>query len=158
MTVKRVALITGGAQNIGAAIARRLGADGCTVAVNYLTSVAPANSLVDELTAQGVDATAIAGDVGDPEKAQKIFAAIVEKYGGVDILVNNAGKDMGGAIAISDTDEALYDALFAINTKGSFNMMREAARHMRDGGRIINISTSLIGLALPGRCGAQARG
>lgn len=150
MSDRQTALVTGASRGIGAAIARRLARDGLAVVVNYAASAAQAEALVAEITAAGGAAVAARGDVADPEAARGLFDAAVAAFGGVDVLVNNAGVMPPHLPAIADTDEAVFDRLIAINLKGSFNMLRQAATRLRDGGRIVNFSSSVVGLNLPG--------
>ena len=80
-----------------------------------------------------------------------LFDAATERFGGVDVLINNAGVGTQKPVPIAETDDELFGHIFDVNTKAVFFGMREAARRLRDGGRIVSISTALIGLALPGR-------
>jgi len=144
MTRKTV-IVTGASRGIGAAIARRLAADGLNVIVNYAGSAAEAEALAVEIGGLAVQA-----DVADPAAARRLFEEAETAFGGVDMLVNNAGIMPSSLPTVADTDDETFDRLVAVNLKGSFNMMREAARRLRDGGRIVNFSTSVIGLALPG--------
>ena len=89
-------------------------------------------------------------DVADPAAAAILFDAAERHFGGADVLVNNAGVIQPGLVPLAQTDDALFDRLMSINVKGSFNTMREAAKRLRDGGRIVNFSTSVVGLNLPG--------
>ena len=145
-TPLRVALVTGASRGIGAAIAQRLAADGHAVVVNYAGNVAEAEAVVRRIEAAGGRALAAQADVADATAVAKLFDATVAAFGGIDVLVNNAG--VMRLAAIGDSDEALFDAQVAVNLKGSFNTMREASRRMRDGGRIVNFSTSVVGLKL----------
>ncbi|KAB8048132.1 SDR family oxidoreductase [Janthinobacterium rivuli] len=122
---------------IGAAIARRLARDGAQVVVNYVSGKGAADELV----------AAIVADAGE---VLALFDAAEAAYGGVDVLVNNAGIMPPMLPTLADTDDATFDSLFAINVKGSFNTMRQAATRLRHGGSVVNFSTSVIGLALPG--------
>jgi 3-oxoacyl-[acyl-carrier protein] reductase len=142
----RVALVTGASRGIGAAIALRLAADGHAVIVNYAGNVAEAEAVVRRIEAAGGQALAAQADVADAAAVGKLFDATVAAFGGIDILVNNAGIMSLGSIG--DSDDALFDRQIAVNLKGSFNTMREASRRMRDGGRIVNLSTSVVGLKL----------
>ena len=146
----QVAIVTGAARGIGAAIALRLGRDGYAVVVNYAGSADEAASVVDTICESGGQAIAVQADVSDPAAVRRLFDAAVAQYGGVDMLVNNAGIMPPALPLLADTDDKTFDALFAVNVKGSFNTMREAAQRLRRGGRIVNFSTSVVGLAMPG--------
>lgn len=139
----RIALVTGASRGIGAAIAKRLAADGHTVLINYAGNTAAAEAVVDEIESAGGKAIAVQGDVADPAAVIRLFDAAETWFGGIDVVVNNAG--ILKLAALGDSDDALFDAQIAINLKGTFNTMREAARRMRDGGRIVNFSTSVVG-------------
>jgi len=145
-----VAIVTGASRGIGAAIAQRLAADGHAVVVNYAGNAVEAQKVVDAIQAKGGRAIAVQANVADAGAAKLLFDAATEAFGGVDVLVNNAGAMANELPHLADTDDATFDRLFDINVKGSFLAMREAARRLRHGGRIINFSTSVIGLALPG--------
>jgi 3-oxoacyl-[acyl-carrier protein] reductase len=147
---KKVAIVTGASRGIGAAIARRLAADGIAVAVNYVSRPEEADALVASIEANGGQARAVQADVADPAAVRRMFATVESQLGGIDILVNNAGIMPPGLPTLADTDDETFDRLFAINVKGTFNALREAATRLRDGGRIVNFSTSVVGLALPG--------
>ena len=146
-TEGRVAIITGSSQGIGAAVAERLAADGLAVVVNYSSKAAPAEDLVKKIVGAGGRAVAVAGDVSDPAAVAQLFTQTEAAFGGVDVLVNNAGI-MKLAPVAEITDE-LFDQTIAINLKGVFNGMREAARRLRDGGRIVSFSSSVVGLYQP---------
>ena len=142
----KVALVTGASRGIGAAIAKRLASDGFTVVVNYAGRSADANAVVAAIKAEGSRAEAIQADVAVPAQVAALFDQTVNLFGGVDVVVNNAGIMKLGAIAQSD--DALFDQQIAVNLKGTFNALREAARRVRNGGRIVNFSTSVLGLHL----------
>lgn len=145
-----VALVTGASRGIGAAIALRLASEGHAVAVNYVRNQAEAQLVVEAIVAAGGRAIAVQGDVADSAAARNLFDATEAQLGQVTVLVNNAGIMPPSLPSLADTEDYLFDQLFDINVKGSFNTMREASRRMAAGGRIINFSTSVIGLALPG--------
>jgi len=142
----KVAIVTGASRGIGAAIAERLARDGFTIIVNYSSNPAPAEALVRKIEAAGGHARAAKADVSDPAAMRALFDSAETAFGGVDVLVNNAGIMRLGKLA--DVDDAAFDDLVAVNLKGSFNGMREAARRLRDGGRVINFSTSIVGTRL----------
>jgi 3-oxoacyl-[acyl-carrier protein] reductase len=146
----QVAIVTGASRGIGAAIAARLAHDGYAVVVNYAGSAAEAEQVVAAIAASGGQALAVRGDVSDPAAVRALFDAAVAAYGRVDVLVNNAGIMPPALPALADTDDQTFDRLLAVNLKGSFNTMREAAARLQLGGRIVNFSTSVIGLGLPG--------
>ena len=148
--MKQVAIVTGASRGIGAAIAQRLARDGYAVVVNYAGNAAEADKVVAAIAADGGTAIAIQADVADPAAVRALFDGAIAQLGGVDVLVNNAGIMPPALPQLADTDDQTFDRLFSVNVKGSFNTMREAASKLRHGGRIINFSTSVIGLALPG--------
>jgi 3-oxoacyl-[acyl-carrier protein] reductase len=142
----KVAIVTGASRGIGAAVAERLAGDGFTVVINYSASATPAEALAREIEAKGGRALAVKADVSDPNAVRGMFDAAERAFGGIDVLVNNAG--IMKLARIADSDDALFDQQIAINLKGSFNAMREAAKRLRDGGRIVNFSTSVVGTKL----------
>ena len=142
----QVAIVTGASRGIGAAIAERLGRDGFTVVVNYAGNAEAAEALARSIEQAGGRALTAQADVADPAAVRRMFEAAETAFGGVDVVVNNAGIMQLARIA--DTDDALFDRTVAINLKGTFNVLREAAKRLRDGGRIINFSTSVVGTRL----------
>lgn len=143
----RVAIVTGASRGIGAAIARRLAADGQTIVVNYAGSAREAEAVAADIEAAGGRALTHQADISDPAAVARMFAAAEAAFGGVDVLVNNAG--IMKLATLAETDDALFDSVMHINVKGTFNTLREAARRLRDGGRVINLSSSLVGLLMP---------
>jgi 3-oxoacyl-[acyl-carrier protein] reductase len=143
----KVALVTGASRGIGSAIAERLGRDGFTVIVNYSGSAAEAEALVGKIGANGGRALAVKADVSDARAVREMFDTTTTTFGGVDVLVNNAGIMALGNIA--DFEDAAFDRQIAVNLKGTFNTLREAAKRLRSGGRIINFSSSVVGLLQP---------
>ena len=144
----QVAIVTGASRGIGAAVARRLAKDGFAVTVNYASNSAEAEALVAELTAAGTRAIAVKADVSKPADVRRLFEITEQQLGKVDVLVNNAG--VAKPMPLADTSDAVYDQSFEINVRGTFNTLREAAARMNDGGRIVNFSTSVLALTLPG--------
>lgn len=143
----KTAIVTGAAKGIGAAIAQRLGSDGFQTVVNYLSSETEANRLVTVIEAAGGRAIAVHGDVSDPAAVRSLFDRAEAEFGPVDVLVNNAGTlQRKPLVDVTDDD---YQRSIASNLTGSFNGMREGAKRVRDGGRIINFSTSIIGYYVP---------
>ena len=106
-----------------------------------------------EIEAAGGKAISAQADVSDPAAVRRLFDSAQTAFGGVDVVVNNAG--IMKLANIADTDDALFDQTIAVNLKGVFNVLREAARRLRDGGRIINLSSSVVGL-LPTGYGVYA--
>src|SRR3984885_11429827 len=123
----KVAIVTGSSRGIGAAIAKRLAADGFTVVINYAGRAADANTVVQEIQAVGGRATSIQADVSSAAEVAAMFDQIETTFGGLDVLVNNAGIMQPGLVPLADTDDALFDRLLAINLKGTFNTLRVAA-------------------------------
>ncbi len=142
----KVAIVTGASRGIGAAVAERLARDGFAVVINYSANAQPAEGLARAIEAKGGRAIAAKADVSDPSAVRGMFDAAERAFGGVNVLVNNAG--IMKLAKIADSDDALFDQQIAVNLKGSFNAMREAARRLRDGGRIVNFSTSVVGTKL----------
>ncbi|MFB6707849.1 SDR family NAD(P)-dependent oxidoreductase [Streptomyces sp. NPDC056333] len=135
----RKALVTGGARGIGAAVARRLAADGADVAINYRSSDAAAEALAAEITAVGPRAVALKADVSEPDQIRRLADEAAEALGGLDILVSNAGIEYFGKL--DDVTPADFDRVFAINTRAQFFAVQSAARHMGEGGRIVLTSS-----------------
>jgi 3-oxoacyl-[acyl-carrier protein] reductase len=142
----KVAIVTGASRGIGAAVAGRLAADGFTVVINYSGDTKSAEALAKKIEARGGRALTAKADVSDPSAVRGMFDAAEAAFGGVDVLVNNAG--IMKLAKIADSGDALFEQHIAINLKGSFNTMREAAKRLRTGGRIINFSSSMVGLKL----------
>lgn len=136
----KVALVTGGSRSIGAAIARRLAADGAAVAITYSASPAKAREVVASIEAAGGRAIAIEADAGKPEAVRAAVARTIEAFGAIDILVNNAGRFSG---PIDELSFETYERMIAVNVTGVFVATQEAVRHMRAGGRIIQIGSSM---------------
>jgi len=143
----RTAIVTGSSRGIGAAVARRLANDGFSVVVNYTGNAAEAESVVGDIKRGGGNALSIQADVSDPAAMRRMFDQAAALSGGVDVLVNNAG--IMQLAKISDADDGFFDRHIAINLKGVFNGMREAAKRLRSGGRIISFSSSVVGLYQP---------
>ena len=143
----QVAIVTGSSRGIGAAIAERLAADGYTVVINYAGKAEEAEALAAKIEKAGGRALTARADVSDPQAVARMWDAAEAAFGGVDVLVNNAG--IMRLATIADGDDALVDSQIAINLKGPINTLRLAARRLRDGGRIINLSSSVVGLYQP---------
>jgi len=140
----KVAIVTGASRGIGAAVAARLACDGYAVVVNYAWNAATARSVVGKIADGGGKAIVAQGDISDRAAMAGVFDAAESAFGGIDVVVNNAGIMMLAPVAESDDD--LFDRQIAVNLKGTFNSLREASKRLRDGGRIVNFSSSVVGL------------
>jgi 3-oxoacyl-[acyl-carrier protein] reductase len=140
----KVAIVTGASRGIGAAVAERLARDGFTVVINYSGNPAPADALARKIEDKGGRALTVQADVSDGAALHRMFDAAEAAFDGVDVLVNNAG--IMKLAPLADSDDALFDSQIAVNLKGTFNGLREAALRLRNGGRIVNLSTSVVGL------------
>jgi 3-oxoacyl-[acyl-carrier protein] reductase len=138
----KVAIVTGGSRGIGAAIATRLAADGAAVAVNYANHQAEANDVVQKIMQAGGKGVAIRADVSKTEDVRLLFKEVAERFEGLDMLINNAGATHIRPMPMADVTDETYDGTFAVNTKGTFLCLREAAKCMRSGGRIVNLSST----------------
>lgn len=145
---EKVAIVTGSSRGIGRAIALRLARDGFAVVVNYAGNRAEADKVVGEIEAAGGRAIAVRADVSQAADVRRLFDEAEAAFGGIDVLVNSAG--VLSTQPVAQTDEAAYDRIFDVNAKGTFNTLREAASRLREDGRVVNLSTSVVGLALPG--------
>lgn len=144
----KVAIVTGGSRGIGRAITERLARDGATVVVNYAQNQQKADETVAAVKAAGGQALAKQGDSANIADVRRLFEQSAAELGGVDIVVANAG--VFWAVSTADCSEEQYDRMFAINTRGVFFLLQQAARHLRPGGRIICVSTGATRMALPG--------
>lgn len=143
-----VAIITGASRGIGAQIARRLSGDGFAVVINFASSAVEADALAAELNAAGGHAIAVKADIARSDEVRYLFEQTEAQLGNVDVLVNNAG--VMKALPLAETSDEQFDLAFNINARGTFNTLREAGARMKDGGRIINFSTTALALNLPG--------
>ncbi|WP_420002521.1 SDR family oxidoreductase [Arenibacterium sp. LLYu02] len=144
--LSKTALVTGGSRGIGAAICQRLAADGYAVCVNYAGNAAAAEATVAAIRAAGGKAEAMQADVADPAAVAALFDSTEAAFGPIDAVVTSAGVMALSPIATSTSAEV--DRQIDINLKGTINTLREAARRLRDGGRIVTLSTSVVGLKL----------
>jgi 3-oxoacyl-[acyl-carrier protein] reductase len=135
----KVALVTGSSRRIGRAIAERLGRAGAAVVAHYVHSTEKAEAVVAAIAAAGGQAIAVQADLRQMTDIRRLFQALLQCFGRLDIVVNNAGTFFMKPVADASEDD--YDTLFAVNARGTFFALQEAARHMADGGRIVNISS-----------------
>jgi 3-oxoacyl-[acyl-carrier protein] reductase len=136
----KTALVTGGSRGIGRAIVERLAADGASVVFSYATNKAAADEVLAAVRAAGSRGWAVRADFTDRDAAKQLYDTAEKHLGGIDILVNNAGSATR-PVSIADTTDADYEKLMTVNTWSVFALMREAHARLRDGGRIVNIST-----------------
>lgn len=135
----KVGVVTGASKGIGAAIAKALAAEGASIVVNYVSSKAGADAVVAAITAAGGKAISVQGDVSKAADAQSIIAAAIETYGGLDILVNNSG--IYEFSPLEEITEEQFHRHFNINVLGLLLTIQAAAKHLREGGSIINIGS-----------------
>ncbi|MEA5260607.1 SDR family oxidoreductase [Arcicella aquatica] len=140
-STKKVALITGAATGIGRSIAIRLAQDGIAVAVNFMGNPQQADEVVNEIKEAGGSAIRFQADVSSVAEITKLFNDVTIAFGGIDIVVANAGIAVMG-IPIADVTEADFDRINAVNYKGTYFVLQQAAKHVRNGGRIIQISST----------------
>ncbi|MCT9075746.1 SDR family oxidoreductase [Streptomyces fulvoviolaceus] len=148
LTDRRVAIVTGGSRGIGRQIARQLATDGFTVVVGYAGNKDAADEAVHAIEAAGGAAIAARADVADETEVAALFDLAEATYGGVDAVVHSAGRMSLSPIADLDLDE--LDALYRTNIRGTFVVDQQAARRLRPGGALVNLSSSVVGLAFPG--------
>jgi 3-oxoacyl-[acyl-carrier protein] reductase len=147
ITSSPTAIITGASRGIGRAIAFRLARDGFSVVVNYAGNTKLADDVVAEIESAGGHAIAVQGDVAEPADVARVFDAAQERFGRIDVVVNSAGVMPYTPIAGVDVDA--FDNVIRTNLRGAFIVLGEAAKRLKEGGRIIALSTSVIGRALP---------
>jgi 3-oxoacyl-[acyl-carrier protein] reductase len=146
-TKSKVAIVTGASRGIGSAVADRLASEGFHVVINYSGEAASAEALAQKIEGQGGRALAIKADVSASKDVRRMFDAAETAFGGIDVLVNNAGIMLLSSIV--ETDDASFERQVGVNLRGPFNTLREAATRIRNGGRIINLSSSVVGLLQP---------
>src|SRR3984893_1252274 len=139
----KVAIVTGASRGIGAAVAERLAGDGFTVVINYSGDAKAAETLARNIESKGGRVLTAKADVSDVKAVRGMFDAAEAAFGEVDILVNNAG--IMKLAKLGDSGDALFDQQVAVNLKGTFNTLREAAKRLRDGGRIVNFRPASSG-------------
>ncbi len=143
----KIALVTGASRGIGRAIALRLGRAGASVVISDVANADQAGAAVAAIEAGGGRAKAIPADISRPADVARLFQQAEEHFGGLDIVVNVAGTYLSKPLV--EVSEAEFDHIFGSDAKGTFFVLQEAARRVRDGGRIINISSAQTVVASP---------
>ncbi|MFI2299624.1 SDR family oxidoreductase [Actinacidiphila glaucinigra] len=146
-TARRVAIVTGGSRGIGREVALRLAAEGQAVVIAYAGNLADADATVAQIAAEGGSALAVRADVADEKAVQALFDAAEQEFGGVDVVVNSAGVMILNTVADFDLDA--LDRMHRTNIRGTFVVNQQAARRLRDGGAVINVSSSQTRIATP---------
>jgi 3-oxoacyl-[acyl-carrier protein] reductase len=144
----RVAIVTGGSRGVGQATTRRLAASGYAVVVNYLHDQRAAESAVEAILAGNRDAVAVRADVADDLDVERLFAETIAVFGGIDVVVHTVGSRVT-ATPLAEAGLDQFDALVRLNTRATFIVNREAARHLRNGGAIVNLPSSAGGSSRP---------
>jgi len=144
--VNKIALVTGGSRGIGAAITRRLAAEGASVAFTYVRSAEKAEALAAEINASGGHAVAIAADNANPQEVTHAVDRTVAAFGGIDILVNNAGIYIGKSFEEQSLED--YEQIMAVNVRAVYVAAQAAVKHISEGGRIITIGSSMADNAM----------
>jgi 3-oxoacyl-[acyl-carrier protein] reductase len=143
----RTALVTGGTGGMGRVIAAKLAADGFDVAVAYAGRVEEADATVKEIAEHGRLGAAFAADIADEEAVSGVFDAVEERFGHLDVVVHTAGINRPGTLA--ELDLADFDEIHRVNVRGTFVVDQQAARRVRAGGSIVNVSSSMVRVAPP---------
>ena len=141
------AIITGASRGIGRAVALRLARDGFAVVVNYAGAGDKAAEVVKEITGRGGRAIAVQADVADAAGVVRLFDEAEQAQGKIGVVVNSAGIMKLFPIASGSVED--FDAVFNVNVRGTFNVLQQAAKRVADGGRIITMSTSVLGMNFP---------
>lgn len=144
----KVAIVTGGAGGIGSVVSKTLAADGHHVVVAYQTAAEAAKQLVAEIEADGRSALAVQTNVADAAEVAALFGTAQDRFGRVDIVINNAGTMIPKPL--SELSEPVFDKVFDVNVRGALNVLREAASRLAEGGRVVNISSTLVQEPIPG--------
>lgn len=142
----KVALVTGGSRGMGSDVAKKLASLGAAVAITYSASADKADKVVADIKAAGGKAIAIKADSGNVDDIKSAVTKVVTEFGGIDILVNNAGIMLGGEIQDYKLDD--FDRMVAVNVKAVFVTVQEVLKHMKAGGRIVNIGSVMSDYAI----------
>ncbi|WP_078381936.1 SDR family oxidoreductase [Sutcliffiella halmapala] len=143
----KVAIVTGGSRGIGEKIVLKLASEGAIVVINYANSANRSEKLAEHIISEGGGALAVQGDISKIEDIKKLFSITIKTFGKIDILINNAGVMI--TKPIDQITEEDFDVQFSTNVKGTYFSIKEAYHYLEEGGRIINISTSVIGNMVP---------
>jgi 3-oxoacyl-[acyl-carrier protein] reductase len=144
----KIAIVTGASQGIGRAIAQRLYRDGAKIVLSYLPEHGNTDDLLGQFSATDGRALLCPGDLRLNDFVKRLFDETVQRFGAPDIVVANAGVNMTKPIV--DTTEEDFEQIFSVNIRGTFFVFQEAARRIRDGGRIVGISTNMTLQGRPG--------
>ena len=142
-----VAIVTGGSQGIGRAVARKLSTGDYAVVISYLNSQAAADATVEEILEANGTAVAVRADVADALDVERLFRETIDAFGHVDVVVHAAARMILGMVAGYALET--LDAVYRVNARGTFVVNQQASLQLRDGGAIVNLSSSAPGLALP---------
>ncbi len=143
----KTAIVTGASGGLGSAVAKKLATDGFAITVNYSGNSGPAEKLVAELKAAGRQAIAVQADVTNPADVENLFKQTLAVFGGIDVVVHSAG--IMPLLPIAGGDVATFDKVIAINLRGTFLVLAQAAQHIASGGRIIAFSSSVLAKSFP---------
>jgi 3-oxoacyl-[acyl-carrier protein] reductase len=143
----KTAIVTGASRGIGRSIAKRLAADGFSVAVNYIGNAKQADDVVSEIKAAGGSAVAIPADISNASDVSQLFVKAEQASGPIQVVVNNAGIMPLSLIAKGDVET--FDKVIAINLRGAFLVLAQSAQHVVGGGRIIALSSSVLAKSFP---------
>jgi len=143
----KTAIVTGASGGLGSAVAKRLATDGFAITVNYSGNSGPAEKLVAELKAVGGQAIAVQADVTNSADVENLFKQTLAVFGGIDVVVHSAG--IMPLLPIAGGDVATFDKVIAINLRGTFLVLAQAAQHIASGGRIIAFSSSVLAKSFP---------
>jgi 3-oxoacyl-[acyl-carrier protein] reductase len=144
----RIAIVTGGSSGIGQIAAERLAADGLSVVIHYAGNPARAKEALTAITAAGGTASSFQADVADETEVAALFDHAAQTYGGIDVVVHRAGIML--LTPLAELDLADLDRMHRVNIRGTFIVDQQAARRARSGGALINFSSSVVKIALPG--------